>query len=156
MFGFGKKKILVAPVTGRSIPIENVKDDMFSKKVMGDGIAFEPLNGVLVAPCDGTISMVMQDSKHAVGIASNDCIQILLHIGLDTVSLEGKGFELLTEAGKRVKAGDDLIRFDRDFILSQGISTTTMLIILEESGKIVESYANIDTEAGKTAIIKYL
>lgn len=156
MFGFKKKKkVLLAPVSGKSISIENVEDDTFSKKIMGDGIAFIPSNGVLVSPCDGTISMIMEESKHAIGINSKDGVQLLLHVGLDTVNLKGQGFELMTSVGQNVKAGDELIHFNKEFIEGQDISVTTILVILEESAKIEKSYTDISVESGNTIIIEY-
>ncbi|MGN0650541.1 MAG: PTS glucose transporter subunit IIA, partial [Oscillospiraceae bacterium] len=94
MFGFGKKKnssVLVAAASGTVVNVETLPDEVFSKKILGDGYAVKPMNGTIVSPADGKIIDV-QDSHHAYGILTNDGLELLVHIGIDTVSLNGEGF----------------------------------------------------------------
>ena len=120
-----------AVVDGSSIDIEKVNDSTFSQKIMGDGIAIIPDNGIVVAPCDGKIT-VLPESKHAFGILS-DGVEVLVHIGVDTVNLKGQGFENKVSQGSIVKQGDPIITFERETLISQGIDCTTMVIILNRS-----------------------
>ena len=121
-----------AVVDGSSIDIEKVNDSTFSQKIMGDGIAIIPDNGIVVAPCDGKIT-VLPESKHAFGILSDDGVEVLVHIGVDTVDLKGQGFENKVSQGSIVKQGDPIITFERETLISQGIDCTTMVIILNQS-----------------------
>ena len=135
MLNFFKKNKsykLEATVSGNSINIEKVNDSMFSKKLMGDGIAIIPDNGIVVAPCDGKIT-VLPESRHAFGILSDDGVEVLVHIGVDTVDLKGQGFENKVSQGSIVKQGDPIITFERETLISQGIDCTTMVIILNQS-----------------------
>ncbi len=133
MFGFLKKSQdssadgFAAPVDGKCISIEEVADAVFSSKMMGDGFAIVPTGETVVAPADGEIVMI-PESKHAFGMKTKDGVELLVHIGLDTVNLNGQGFEVLTKQGTRVKAGTPIIRFDRSFMDKQGIDLTTMLV----------------------------
>ena len=128
MFGFGKKKITVAaPVTGSLIDITDVKDEVFSSKMMGDGFAVEPDGDTVVAPCDGKI-VLLANTLHAVAL-EQDGVQLLIHIGLDTVELDGKGFKPFIKNGDTVKKGDALIQFDRDYLTEQQKPLTTMVVI---------------------------
>ena len=129
MFGFGKKKqfTIAAPVEGKIIDITDVADDVFSTKMMGDGFAVEPAGDTVKAPCDGMVKLLAH-TLHAVAI-EREGVELLIHIGLDTVELEGKGFKALTKQGAMVKAGDPLVQFDRKTIEAAGKSLTTMLVI---------------------------
>ncbi len=133
MFGLFKKNqdsaegTVAAPVTGKCIAIDQVADAVFSSKMMGDGFAIVPTGDTVVAPMDGEIVMI-PESKHAFGMQTKDGIELLVHIGLDTVNLNGQGFEVLAKQGSRVKAGTPVIRFDRSFMEGQGIDLTTMLV----------------------------
>ena len=123
---------LKATVSGNSINIEKVNDSMFSKKLMGDGIAIIPNNDIALAPCDGKIT-VLPESKHAFGIVTDEGVEILVHIGIDTVNLKGDGFTTVVSQGDFVKNGDPIIYFDREKIASQGVDTTTMMIVLNHT-----------------------
>lgn len=139
MFGFGKKKITIAaPIAGRLMDITDVKDEVFSSKMMGDGFAVEPEGGMIVAPCDGKI-MLLANTLHAVAL-EHEGIELLIHIGLDTVELGGKGFTAEVSTGDTVKKGDALIRFDPDYLTAQQKPLTTMLVItnMEEKVKSLE------------------
>ncbi|RKQ30268.1 PTS sugar transporter subunit IIA [Oceanobacillus halophilus] len=135
MFGklFKKKEevtevSLVAPVTGEFVALEDVPDPVFSQKMMGDGFAIKPTNGEAVAPVDGKIMQVFP-TKHAVGLLADNGAEILIHIGLETVSLDGEGFTAHVSEGDRVKQGDKLISFDRNVIGEKAKSTVTPVII---------------------------
>ena len=120
--------ILCSHMNGTIVPLENVEDDVFSQKILGEGIAIEPAEGRLYAPCDGTVESVF-DTKHAVNIVSSDGAEILLHIGIDTVQLGGKVFTAHVSDGDKIKKGDLLISFDPDGIKDAGFKITTPMII---------------------------
>lgn len=124
-----RKSITVySPCKGKIIELSQVKDDVFSQKILGDGYAIEPLENNLYAPCDGKIDTVF-DTKHAINIISENGAEILLHVGIDTVKLNGKHFESFVKDGQRVKKGDLLLTFDREKILEEGYPVTIPVII---------------------------
>lgn len=120
--------ILYSHLKGKVIPLEKVEDEVFSQKILGEGIAVEPSEGKLYAPCNGVIESVF-DTRHAVSITSDSGAEILLHIGIDTVKLEGRYFKAHIENGQRVKKGDLLISFDMEKIRGEGFKLTTPMII---------------------------
>lgn len=122
-------KELKACVSGNVVPITEVKDEVFSSKALGDGIAIEPEENIITAPCDGMISIVMEDTRHAVGLTLNNGAEILIHEGLDTVEMNGEGFELFVKAGDKVKAGDRLLKFDAELIKDRGLEKTCVIIL---------------------------
>ena len=131
MFKFFKKKhepVLFTPIEGKCIPIEQVPDQVFAKKMMGEGIAFIPSSNQVFAPCDATVSMIAS-THHAIGLINEDGVEILIHIGLDTVNYQGKGFKVYVEKNERVKKGELLIEFDKDFFESENVSLITPMII---------------------------
>ncbi|PHL19905.1 PTS sugar transporter subunit IIA, partial [Enterococcus faecium] len=115
---------LNSPLTGKVLPLSEVPDQVFSSGVMGKGIAIDPEVGELVAPADGEITTIFP-TGHAVGITTTDGAEILIHIGMDTVELNGNGYEILVKQGDLVKAGDLLIRFDIEAIKAAGYSVIT-------------------------------
>lgn len=119
---------LYSHMNGTAVKLEDVEDDVFSQKILGEGAAVEPSEGKLYAPCDGKIDSVF-DTKHAVNMVSHDGVEILLHIGIDTVKLGGQYFEAHVSDGQEVKKGDLLISFDMDKIKAAGYKVTTPLII---------------------------
>lgn len=134
---------LSAYMNGTVVPLEEVKDEAFSQKILGDGVAIEPKEGRLYAPCDGTVEMVF-DTKHAINLVSDQGCEILLHVGIDTVKLGGKYFEVHVSDGQKIHKGDLLISFDLDGIRSEGYQTTTPLIICN-----TEDYSRIRTVKSK-------
>lgn len=120
--------VMYSHLNGMVVSLENVEDDVFSQKILGDGIAVEPSEGRLYAPCDGKINSIF-DTKHAVTIQSSDGADVLLHIGIDTVKLGGKHFESHVSDGQEIKKGDLLVTFDIDAIKAEGYKLTTPLII---------------------------
>lgn len=129
-----------APVSGTTINLSQVNDEVFSSGMMGDGIAIEPNDNVVYAPADGEIT-VAYETKHAYGMTTVDGLEILIHIGLDTVNMEGKGFESFVKQGQTVSKGDKLGSFDSEQIKAAGYPVTTMLIITNTANfdKIVEN-----------------
>ena len=119
---------LVSPLDGELLPLSEVKDEVFSSGAMGEGVAIEPSQGVLHAPDDGRVVMTFP-TRHAIGMKTKDGAEILMHIGMDTVNLQGKGFETLVDKGDEVKAGDELVKFDIDEIHSAGYIVTTSIVV---------------------------
>ena len=118
---------VLQPVKGNVIPYDKIPDDTFASGVLGVGVGVQPTGEVVVAPFDGEISSVA-DSKHAVGVAAND-MELLIHVGVDTVSMNGDGFNCLVSEGDQVKAGQPLIRFDRAKIKAAGFSDTVAVLL---------------------------
>lgn len=123
-----KTETLYSHLRGTVVKLEDVEDEVFSAKVLGDGIAVEPSEGKLFAPCDGKVDMIF-DTKHAINLVSDSGCEILLHIGIDTVKLNGEFFETHVSDGQQIKKGDLLITFDIDGIKNAGYKTTTPMII---------------------------
>lgn len=119
---------LIAPLSGILVPIELVPDPVFARKMVGEGVSIDPLSDVLLAPIDGEVINV-QPALHAVTIRSVDGLEVLLHIGLDTVRMGGKGFQAKVKAGQQVRVGDELITFDLDTVASEALSLLTQLVI---------------------------
>ena len=150
--GLFKKKVktLYAFTDGQSIPIEDVPDDVFATKMMGDGIAIIPSSGEIYAPCDGEISMVMEHSLHALGIINEDGMELLLHIGLDTVELMGEGF------CAHVHKGDLLVTYDATLVKEKGYKDTTMLIVVDpKNHQLVSYHTNKEMHKGTSELLTY-
>lgn len=129
---------LVSPMTGEALPITEVPDQVFSQKMMGDGFAIKPSEGKVVSPVDGKILNIFP-TKHAIGIQADTGLEILIHIGIDTVKLQGEGFNQIAEEGQNVKKGDVLMEFDLNYIAENAASTVTPIIFTNlEEGKTVE------------------
>ena len=149
MFGlgklFGKKagEVLGAPVQGKAVAISEVSDPTFGQEILGKGFAIVPSVGRVVAPIDGTVEMVF-DTKHAISMSSDSGIQILIHVGLDTVSLKGEPFKAYVEAGQTVKKGDLMLEFDIEAIKAAGLETITPIIICNS-----DDYKEVNRFTGK-------
>ncbi|MBQ5677076.1 MAG: PTS glucose transporter subunit IIA, partial [Lachnospiraceae bacterium] len=143
---------LASYMNGTVIPLEKVEDEVFSQKIIGDGIAIEPDVGELYSPCDGKVEMVF-DTKHAVNLVSDDGCEILLHIGIDTVKLGGKYFEAHVSDGQEIHKGDLLISFKLDSIRSEGYKTTTPLIICNtDDCSLIESVGSGKITVGESLL----
>lgn len=116
------------PVEGQIIPLENVNDDVFSRKIMGDGVAIVPSQGVLRAPADGTVVNVFE-SGHALSLLTDAGVELIFHIGIDTIRLQGDGFRPLVKEGQHVKSGDTLIEFSLDTITAAGLDPVVVMIV---------------------------
>lgn len=119
---------LVSPENGKIMPLSEVKDDVFSSGAMGKGVAIEPTDGVLHAPADGKIIMTFE-TGHAIGMKTKTGAEILMHIGMDTVNLQGKGFDTLVKKDQEVKDGEPLVKFDIDLIKKAGYPVTTPMVV---------------------------
>lgn len=119
--------IIKAPLTGEMNSLSEVPDPVFAEKMMGDGFAITPTEGVVVSPIDGEIVQLFH-TKHAVGIRSNEGVEVLIHVGLETVKLNGEGFEAHVSEGQKVNAGDKLLTFDINYIKENAKSTITPVI----------------------------
>lgn len=147
---------LRAFLTGKVIPLKKVNDGVFSEGVMGDGLAILPENDTLYAPCDGEVTVLMDESRHACGLTLENGMEILLHIGIDTVEMQGDGFEYLVSLNQKVKQGTPLVRFDREKIRTAGHPDVTVCIVTEEgNAKDFEFVTDIHAEAGKTEIVLF-
>lgn len=125
---------IVSPMCGTIIPLEKVNDPVFSEKSMGDGFAVKFSEGNVYSPVDGEIILTFP-TKHAIGIKSDDRNEILVHIGLDTVTLNGEGFDLKVEVGQRVQKGDLLVEVKHEFFKDKGIDMTSPIIITNLKGR---------------------
>jgi PTS system beta-glucosides-specific IIC component len=132
--GFGKESniSILSPLEGEACLINEVNDPTFSEKILGDGIAVRPSKGRVVAPVNGTVSMLFE-TKHAVSILSDQGTEILIHVGIDTVNLKGEYFKSHVKAGDRVKAGDLLTEFDIMAITQKGYDLITPIVICNTS-----------------------
>ena len=147
-------KELKSILDGKVMPIEEAPDDVFSQKIMGDGLAIEPSNTVVTAPADCDVSVVMADTGHACGLSLPNGVELLIHVGVDTVDMGGDGFKLLVKEGDHVKAGQPLIEFDPAKIKAAGHPCTTMLIVTSEGNAAnIKMHSGIDAKAGETTVI---
>ena len=128
----GGKIVIASPLSGKTVPLSEIKDEAFSSGALGEGIAVMPEEGAVYAPVDGTISAFFQ-TGHAIGMTTENGVQLLIHVGMDTVQLEGKGFKPLAAAGDIVKKGQKLLEFDMDFIKKQGYSLVTPVLVANSS-----------------------
>ncbi|MDR2352375.1 MAG: phosphoenolpyruvate--protein phosphotransferase [Deltaproteobacteria bacterium] len=146
-------RILIAPVTGLITPLDQVPDPTFAQKLVGDGVAIDPTAEQLVSPCDGKVTQI-HSSGHALTVTTPDGLEILMHIGLETVSLKGNGFTPLVQQGQEVKVGDPLINFDADYIIHNATSLLTIVVIsnTELTSNIVSSSGF--AQAGKTNLLE--
>ncbi|MFR5601252.1 MAG: beta-glucoside-specific PTS transporter subunit IIABC [Lachnospiraceae bacterium] len=135
---------LASPVKGMTIPISQVKDEAFASKAMGDGVGILPEEGKLYAPFDGSADVVFP-TGHAVGMTGENGVEILLHIGIDTVQLDGKGFKTYVNQGDHVKKGDLLVEFDQEMIEKEGYDTTVIYIVTN-----MDDVKGLETVSGKT------
>lgn len=132
--------LIGSPIEGEAVSIKEVNDPTFSEEILGKGIAIKPSNGRVVAPVDGEVT-VMFKTKHAVSLVSEDGVEILIHVGLETVNLKGEHFKSYVEAGDKVKVGDLLVEFDVEKIKEAGYDTTSPVVICNtpEFANVVES-----------------
>ncbi|GAK13159.1 PTS glucose transporter subunit IIA [Geomicrobium sp. JCM 19039] len=156
---FGKQRReekIYAPIQGKTVSLDDVPDPTFSKRMMGEGIAIMPENGQVVSPVNGKIEQVFP-TKHAIGITSETGLGILIHIGLETVQLDGQGFESHVVAGQKVNVGDSLITFNVEHVKVNAESLITPIIITEGADHEVLTITeeNVDVRAGEDMIVHY-
>lgn len=143
-----EKEVISTPVAGKTLPLSEVKDEAFASGAMGKGIAIEPTEGKVVAPVNAEVSALFP-TKHAIGLKTNEGVEILIHVGMDTVQLDGQGFEAKVKAGDKVEAGQVLIEFDMEAIKEAGYSTVTPVIVTNAS-----DYLDILTTEESTVSVK--
>ncbi len=153
----GKKgKELKAFLDGKVIPLKEVGDGVFSEGIMGDGLAIIPKGEILYAPADGTVTVLMEDSRHACGLTLENGMELLLHIGIDTVDMKGDGFEYLVKEGDQVAAGTPLIRFEREKIQAAGHPDTTVLIVTGEGdAQQIQFHTGIQAAVNETTVVTF-
>lgn len=121
-------KVIGAPLQGEVLVLSEIDDPVFGSEALGQGCAIKPSKGEVVAPFDGTIEQVA-DTKHAVGMTGDNGVEVLIHVGMDTVELNGQGYEPQVKVGDKVKKGQLLLKFDMDFISSKGYQLTTPVVV---------------------------
>lgn len=158
----GRKKLdqtnggLQAFLSGKAITLKEVNDGVFSEGVMGNGMAIVPMSDVVYAPTDAQVSVLMPESRHACGLSLANGVQLLLHVGIDTVAMKGDGFEYLVTEGQKVKAGTPLIRFDRNKIKAAGYQDTTVCVITEmPDGMDIRLHTGMQAVAKETIIAEF-
>ncbi|AQL56198.1 PTS glucose transporter subunit IIA [Abyssicoccus albus] len=143
---------LYSPMTGEYVNIEDIPDPVFAEKMMGEGFGVKPTEGVVVSPIKGKVVQVFP-TKHAIGLKADNDIEVLIHIGLETVQLEGEGFETLIAEGDTVDVGDELVQFDIDYISQKAESLISPVIITNTDQ--LDTYTSNDVkqvEKGQTVI----
>ena len=148
-----KSLSIVSPVNGKAILLENVPDDVFSQKILGDGCAVIPSDGSFVCPVDGEVVSVA-DSLHAIGFVTEDDVELLVHIGIDTVKLEGQGFKVHVREGDKVKKGDPVVEVDLELLKAKGLNTVTPVIICGGADELHMTQIEGEVKAGKTELLK--
>lgn len=152
--GTGFDNRLTAVLDGRMIPLSEVGDGVFSEGIMGDGLAIVPENEVVQAPAEATVTVLMEESRHACGLTFDNGMELLIHVGIDTVDMKGDGFAYLVQEGQRVHRGTPLIRFDREKIRAAGHPDTTVCVITEEGeAKNIRIAAGGSCRSGETEMI---
>ena len=141
MISDNKETIIYAPVSGKVICREDIPDETFASGIMGEGVGIKPEEEIIVAPFDGEITSVV-DTGHAGGLTSSDGVELLIHVGVDTVKMQGDGFQVFVTEGQKVKTGEKLLKFDRDKIRKAGYSDTTAVLVTNS-----DDYSSVKTVA---------
>nr|WP_252191883.1 PTS glucose transporter subunit IIA [Roseburia inulinivorans] len=142
-----------APVKGKAVPISQVSDPTFGEEILGKGVAIQPADGKIYAPADGTIEMLF-DTKHAVSMTTTEGVELLVHIGLDTVALKGEHFTAHKGNGDAVKKGDLLISVDLEAVKAAGYDVITPMVVCNTSDyQTVEAVTGSDVNPGDTVLI---
>lgn len=139
---------IIAPFDGWCAPLDEVPDEVFAGRMLGDGLAIDPTNGIVLAPCDGEI-VTLPASAHAVSIRSPDGLEVLIHIGIDTVRLAGRGFDARVKPGARVRSGEELIRFNLDLVARGAKSLMTPIVITSDGAVLTKRRASGAVRAGE-------
>ena len=144
--------VVTAPFSGTLVPLSEVPDETFASGVLGEGIAIEPSDGLFCSPVDGTVETIAE-TKHAIGFAADNGLEILVHVGLETVSLNGEGFEILVKEGDKVKAGQPVAKADLALIRERGLKTITSLVVTGGADEKELHCADGLATAGKTPVL---
>ena len=143
----GQKMTVMLPIDGKVIPLEQLPDETFASAILGPGCGVEPTGDTVYAPFDGTVTQIAT-TLHAVGITSNDGIELLIHVGMDTVDMKGQGFTVLVKENQKVTAGTPLLKVDLDAIRAAGHPTATAIIVTDGAGDEVKMLAEGDVAPG--------
>lgn len=156
MLGFFKKtNRVVAPIDGTVIELSKVPSQIFSERMAGDGVAILSTGNVIVAPVEGKVTMIFA-TNHAFSITTSEGIQVLVHIGVDSIGLQGKGFQRLVEEGTFVKTGEPIIKVNRDEIISRGYDLITpVLIVNPDMIRELQGCHGVEVNAGENEILTY-
>lgn len=156
MFNFFNKSNdkIVSPADGILKPITSVCDEVFSSKALGDGFVIEPKQGIIYSPIFGEVSMVFP-TLHAIGLKANNGVEILIHIGVDTVTLNGNGFQSFVKEGQKIKIGDMLLKFDIEEIKNK-VPSTDIIVIFTSGEECEVINSGIQVNAGQADIIKII
>lgn len=151
---FGKNFEICSPVDGESYDLSKANDPVFSQKMSGDGVAVKISGETFVAPADGELSLVFE-TNHAFALTLDSGVELLVHIGIDTVELKGEGFERLAEPGQRITKGTPIVKINKELIESKEYCTDTMVLVTNMDA--LKSFTPIHgtVEAGKSAVIEY-
>ena len=144
--------VVTAPFSGKLVPLSEVPDETFASGVLGEGIAIEPSDGLFCSPVDGTVETIAE-TKHAIGFAADNGLEILVHVGLETVSLNGEGFEILVKEGDKVKAGQPVAKADLALIRERGLKTITSIVLTGGADEKELHCAEGLATAGKTPVL---
>lgn len=144
--------VVTAPFSGTLVPLSEVPDETFASGVLGEGIAIEPSDGLFCSPVDGTVETIAE-TKHAIGFAADNGLEILVHVGLETVSLNGEGFEILVKEGDKVKTGQPVAKADLALIRERGLKTITSIVLTGGTDDMELHCADGLATAGKTPVL---
>lgn len=144
--------VVTAPFSGKLVPLSSVPDETFASGVLGEGIAIEPSDGLFCSPVSGTVESIAE-TKHAIGFAGDNGLEILVHVGLETVGLKGEGFEILVKEGDRIKAGQPVAKVDLDLIRARGLNTITSIVLTGGADDMELNCAEGIAAAGKTPVL---
>ena len=151
---FKKKRELLAVGNGKSIPQSEIPDEAFAGGMLGQGFGIEPTDGLIRSPADGKIQSIA-DARHAYTLLTKDGLDVLIHVGIDTVTLGGKAFVPLVRVGDTVRAGQPLVRSDLDLIRKQGLSTTVAVLVTEPDGIDGITFRHGTVVGGKDAVMSF-
>ena len=163
-----KKEVVVSSMTkedikpefrafsdGKVITLKELNDGVFSEGVVGEGLAVIPDGDMVYAPCEATVSLVMADTKHAVGLKLDNGVELILHVGIDTVNMKGEGFEYFVEKGQRIRPGEKLIKFDKEKIKEAGHKDEVVCVITSPNAKNIKFHTGLLAKANDTVIIEF-
>ena len=140
---------------GKVITLKELNDGVFSEGVVGEGLAVIPEGDMVYAPCEATVSLVMADTKHAVGLKLDNGVELILHVGIDTVNMKGEGFEYFVEKGQRIRTGEKLIKFDKEKIKKAGHKDEVVCVITSPNAKNIKFHTGVLAKANDTVIIEF-
>ncbi|AKN33612.1 PTS glucose transporter subunit IIA [Clostridium carboxidivorans P7] len=156
MFDLLKKDYsVISPASGKVLELSEVPDEVFANKLAGDGVAIDCSGDTIVSPADGVLTIIFK-TNHAFAVTLDNGVEILVHIGIDTIQVDGEGFQRIAKEGSRVKAGDPIIKIDREIIKEKGFSLITpVLIVNGDRVKNIDKNVGVNVSAGEDIIFTY-